>query len=242
MSGATLQNSKRPARGKAGSPALGAAAPRLLNGDHLTVPEFERRYEATPDIKFAELIEGIVVMSPPISSLHSDTHGLLYALLKHYARATPGVGATLCASLRLDGQNEYQPDAMLRIKSGPQARCKVGPDGLLEGSPELAAEIAISSAGYDLHEKKAVYQRALVQEYLVWEVMDAKINWFALEEGEYVELKPRADGVICSRVFPGLWLDIRGLLAGDEERVLHTLDKGIKSAEHGTFVRKMRNR
>ena len=176
------------------------------------MPEFERRYEATPEAKFAELIEGIVFMSPPISNLHSDRHGLLYALLKHYARATPGVGATLCASLRLDGHNEYQPDAMLRIKSGPQARCKVGPDGLLEGSPEFAAEIALSSAGYDLHEKKAVYQRALVREYFVWEVMDAKIYWFALEEGEYVELKPRADGVICSRVFPGLWLDVRALL------------------------------
>jgi len=240
MSGATLQSSKKTGRSKAGSPAPGAAVPRLLNGDHLTVPEFERRYEATPDIKFAELIEGIVVMSPPISNLHSDTHGLLYALLKIYARATPGVGATLCASLRLDGQNEYQPDAMLRIKSGPEARCKVGPDGLLEGSPELAAEIAVSSAGYDLHEKKAVYQRALVREYFVWEVMDAKIYWFSLEEGQYVEMKPRADGVICSRAFPGLCLDIRALLAGDEDKVLRTLDKGIKSAEHGAFVRKIK--
>ena len=178
MNDATLQSGKKPARGGRAARA-GAAVPRLLNGDHLTVPEFERRYEATPEAKFAELIEGIVFMSPPISNLHSDRHGLLYALLKHYARATPGVGATLCASLRLDGHNEYQPDAMLRIKSGPQARCKVGPDGLLEGSPELAAEIAVSSAGYDLHEKKAVYQRALVREYLVWEVMDAKIYWFA---------------------------------------------------------------
>jgi Uma2 family endonuclease len=240
MSGATLQSSKRPARGKAAGPAPGAAVPRLLNGDHLTVPEFERRYEATPDIKFAELIEGIVVMSPPISNLHSDTHGLLYALLKRYAWATPGVAATLCASLRLDGQNEYQPDAMLRIKSGPQSRCKVGPDGLLEGSPELAAEIAVSSAGYDLHEKKAVYQRALVREYFVWEVMDAKIYWFGLEAGQYVELKPRADGIICSRTFPGLWLDIRALLAGDEDKVLRALDKGIKSAAHRAFVENLR--
>ncbi len=216
-----------------------AAVPRLLNGDHLTVPEFERRYEATPEVKFAELIEGIVVMSPPISNLHSDTHGLLYALLKRYAWATPAVGATLCASLRLDGQNEYQPDAMLRIKSGPLARSKVAPDGLLEGSPEFAAEIAVSSAGYDLHEKKAVYQRSLVREYFVWEVMDAKIHWFALEDGQYAELKPRADGVIRSRALPGLWLDIRALLAGDEQKVLRVLDKGLKSPEHATFVRRL---
>ena len=239
MSIATMSK-RKPARGRAGSPLPAAAAvPRLLNGDHLTVPEFERRYEATPEVKFAELIEGIVVISPPISNLHSDTHGLLYALLKRYAWATPGVGTTLCASLRLDGQNEYQPDAMLRIKSGPLARSKVAPDGLLEGSPEFAAEIAVSSMGYDLHEKKAVYQRAQVREYFVWQVMDAQIHWFTLEEGQYAELKPRADGVICSRVFPGLWLDIPALLAGDEEKVLRALDKGLKSPEHGAFVKRL---
>jgi Uma2 family endonuclease len=161
--------------------------------------------------------------------------------LKRYAWATPGVGATLCASLRLDGRNEYQPDAMLRIKSGPQARSKVSSDGLLEGSPEFAVEIAVSSAGYDLHEKKTVYQRALVREYFVWQVMDAKIYWFALEEGQYLELEPRGDGVICSRIFPGLWLDIRALLAGDEDKVLRTLDKGIKSAVHRAFVKHLKD-
>ena len=103
---------------------------------------------------------------------------------------------------------------------------------------QLTAEIALSSAGYDLHEKKTVYQRSLVREYFVWEVMDAKIHWFALEDGQYVELKPRADGVIRSRALPGLWLDIRALLAGDEQKVLRALDKGLKSPEHGAFVRK----
>jgi len=237
MSGATLQSSKKTVRGKAAGPAPGAAAPRLLNGDHLTVPEFERRYEATPDIKFAELIEGIVVMSPPISSLHSGPHGVLAGLLQMYAWATPGTDSDICGSLRLDGKNEYLPDVMLRIKSGPLARCKVAPDGMFEGSPELAGEIAVSSEGYDLHEKRAVYQRALVREYFVWQVMDAKVHWFALEEGQYAVLKPGADGVICSRVFPGLWLDLRALLTGDREKLRRTLDRGIKSAAHRAFVK-----
>jgi hypothetical protein len=237
MSAATMQSSKKPAQGRAGNSRPGGAVPRLLNGDHLTVPEFERRYEATPEVKFAELIEGIVVMSPPISSFHSGPHGVLAGLLQIYAWATPGTDSDICGSLRLDGQNEYQPDVMLRIKSGPLARCKVAPDGLFEGGPELAGEIAVSSAGYDLNEKKAVYQRALVREYFVWQVMDAQIHWFALEEGQYVELKPRPDGVICSRVFPGLWLDVRALLAGEKEKLRRTLDKGIKSAAHRAFVK-----
>src|SRR5205809_7932980 len=61
-------------------------------------------------------------------------------------------------------------------------------------------------------EKKAVYQRCLVPEYFVRQVVDSQIHWFALEQGDYVELKQRADGIIRSRIFPGLWLDARALL------------------------------
>jgi Uma2 family endonuclease len=213
--------------------------PPLLNGDHLTVPEFERRYWAMPEIKKAELIEGIVVMSPPISNTHGEAHGTIPYLLKSYARATPGVGCLSNASVRLDGKNEYQPDVLLRIQSGKLSHSKVGPEGLLEGGPELVAEIAVSSAAYDLHEKKAVYQRCLVPEYFVWRVMDSQIHWYALDQGDYVELKPRANGVIRSRIFPGLWLDIRALVAGDEDRVARELEKGLKSAEHAAFVKRL---
>ena len=38
----------------------------LENGDRLSRCEFERRYECRPDIKKAELIEGIVYLSLPV--------------------------------------------------------------------------------------------------------------------------------------------------------------------------------
>ena len=41
--------------------------PPLRNGDHLTVAEFERRYEAMPHVKKAELIEGVVYMPSPVT-------------------------------------------------------------------------------------------------------------------------------------------------------------------------------
>src|SRR6266542_5712092 len=66
--------------------------------------------------------------------------------------------------------------------------------------------------------KKPVYQRCQVPEYFVWQVMDTQIRWFALEQGDYAEQKPRAEGVVRSRIFPGLWLDVRALLASDEEK------------------------
>jgi len=236
MSTATIQRNKH-GRGIK-SPARDAA-PRLLNGDHLTVPEFERRYWAMPEVKKAELIEGIVVMSPPVSNTHGEAHGTIIYLLKRYAQATPGVSCGSNTSVRLDGKNEYQPDVLLRIESGQRAGSRVAPDGLLDGCPEFVAEIAVSSAAYDLHEKKAVYQRCLVPEYFVWQVMDSQIRWFALEHGDYVELKPRADGVIRSRTFPGLWLDVRALLASDEKKVSRVLEKGLRSAEHARFLKRL---
>jgi Uma2 family endonuclease len=241
MSTSTVHKNRN---GAAAKPAHDARAPLLLNGDHLSVPEFERRYEAMAEDGKAELIEGIVFMAPPISSEHGKANNILGVLLGQYAAATPGVACAVNASLRLDGRNEYQPDVLLWIEQGKLARTKAGPDGLLEGRPELVAEIALSSHAYDLYEKKAVYQRNQIPEYIVWEVMDARFHWFALEHGEYFPLTARQDlrgAVVCSRVFPGLWLEIPSLAVGKgyDKGIYGTLNKGLKSAEHRAFVKKL---
>ncbi len=235
MQATTIQRNRN---GTPGKKARGGV-PRLLNGDHLTVPEFERRYEAVHEDERAELIEGIVVMSPPISSDHGRANGLFAFIFGHYASATPGVAFAVNASVRLDGQNEYQPDVMLWIESGKMARATVGANGLLEGCPELVVEIALSSRSYDLHEKKAVYSRNQIPEYIVWEVMDARLHWFGLQEGQYLALRGRQDGIVRSRIFPGFWLDLRALSQGDDKKVVRALDRGLKSAEHKAFVKQL---
>jgi Uma2 family endonuclease len=214
-------------------------APQLLNGDHLSVPEFEQRYEFFNEDRGAELIEGIVVMSPPISSDHGKANSLLDWLLSQYSAATPHTAAAVNTSVRIDGTNEYQPDIMLWVESGSLARVQKRANGILEGRPELAVEIALSSRSYDLNEKKAVYQRNQVPEYLIWEVMDARLQWLELEEGKYVPLKGRADGTHCSRIFPGLWLNFSALLSGDGRKASRILDRGLKSAGHKAFVKQL---
>ena len=50
-------------------------APRRLpleNGDRLTRAEFERSYDAMPNLRKAELIEGIVQMPSPIRVEHME--------------------------------------------------------------------------------------------------------------------------------------------------------------------------
>jgi Uma2 family endonuclease len=49
--------------------------------------------------------------------------------------------------VRLDADNQVQPDALLRIKIAGQST--ISDDDYIEGAPELIVEIAASSASYD---------------------------------------------------------------------------------------------
>jgi hypothetical protein len=62
-----------------------------------------------------------------------------------------------------------------------------------------------------------------VREYLVWLVAEARLEWFWLEEDDYCPQLPDAQGVLHSRIFPGLQLPVAPLLAGDIAKVLATL-------------------
>ncbi|QLL29196.1 Uma2 family endonuclease [Thermosynechococcus sichuanensis E542] len=208
--------------------------PPLENGDRLTRDEFERRYAALPHLKKAELIEGVVFMGSPVGIEHSRSHGSIMGWLWFYSAATPGLGCYDNPTVRLDGDNEPQPDAVLRLERGGNSR--ISEDGYIEGAPELVVEIAASSAAYDLHDKLKVYRRNGVQEYLVWCTYDRQIYWFSLEAGEYQPLTADAEGMIRSRQFPGLWLAPAALLTHDLGRVLQVLQQGIATPEHQAFV------
>ncbi|MBA2447299.1 MAG: Uma2 family endonuclease [Chloroflexi bacterium] len=196
--------------------------PSLDSGDRLTREEFHRRYCARPDIKKAELVEGVVYVASPVRVTHGRPHALVLAWLGFYQAKTPGVDFADNITVWPDAKNEVQPDACLwrEEPGGP----RVSQDGYLEGTPQLVVEVAASSASYDLHDKKEAYRRSGVREYVVWRVLDGAIDWFRLQGGEYVRLDPDARGVIESAVFPGLRLDIGKMLAGDLAAVLAELE------------------
>jgi len=132
-----------------------------------------------------------------------------------------------------------QPDALLRIETASGGASRISADDFIEGAPELVIEIAASSVSYDLHAKKNVYRRNGVQEYIVWRVYDGLLDWFRLQEGEYHLLKSREDGVICSRTFSGLCLDVASLLAGDLRKVLAVVNAGMGTEEYVAFVERL---
>ena len=214
--------------------------PPLENGDHLNRYEFERRYNASPHLKKAELIEGVVYMPAALRfKSHGQPHGQLITWFGVYASLTPGVALGDAPTVRLDLDNEPQPDAVLMIEEEYGGQARLSDDDYIEGPPELVAEISASSATIDLRDKKRAYRRNGIQEYIVWQVFDQTLTWFSLQEGEYIPLSKNENGLICSRVFPGLWLAVDDLLVGDMASVLTNLQQGLTSPEHKTFVQQV---
>ena len=217
-------------------PKQSLSLPPLENGDRLTRAEFERRYQTMPHHKKAELIEGRVFMASPVRARkHGKPHAAIMGWLFNYWQATPGIELMDNPTVRLDADNEPQPNACLRIEESIGGQSRVTEDDYIEGAPELIVEIAASSASYDLHDKKQVYRRNGVQEYLVWRVLDQAFDWFVLQDGTYVNLPIDDDGILRSRVFPGLWLAVDHLLAGDLAQAVAEAKLGLESPDYQAF-------
>src|SRR3954467_391758 len=97
--------------------------PPLENGDRLTRPEFERRYEAMPHLKKAELIEGVVYVGSPVRYIqHGKPNSDVEIWLGVYRIAPPGLATAGNTTVRLDLDNEPQPDILLRREVGGSSR------------------------------------------------------------------------------------------------------------------------
>jgi Uma2 family endonuclease len=207
----------------------------LRAGQRLTREEFLRRWEEMPDVKFAELINGVVYLPSPQTSDHGRLEFKVDTWLGTYTAHTPGCdGGSQATWLMM--QSAPQPDSYLWIlpeyggQSTIQGKYHIG-------APELAAEICLSSAAYDLGAKKTLYQKAQVQEYVAILVEEEEIRWHRLTRGVYKLCAPTAKGIFRSRVFRGLWLDGPALWRHDLGRILQTLQRGLESAEHRAFVK-----
>jgi Uma2 family endonuclease len=220
--------------------SLAPAVVPLENGDCLGAEEFLRRYEAMPDVKKAELIEGIVYVGSTVRAVqHGLPDSLIQTWLGYYAAFTPGVETATNTTIVFDGDTVPQPDALLRVLPECGGRTELTPDGYLSGPPELIVEIAATSASRDLRVKLRAYRRNGVREYLVWRTVDEAFDWFVLEHDEYVLNQPDAQNVLHSRLFPGLALNLPALLARNAAAVLATLEQALRAPEHAKFTARL---
>ncbi len=214
--------------------------PPLREGDRLTADEFHRRYAAMPQIRHVNLVNGVVHMASPIRSAHhSGPQGIVMTWLGQYARRVPGVAVHGNGTLRVDGENEVEPDAMLVLLPEYGGRSWEDAQDYRRGAPELVVEIAASSGRLDAGEKRDLYERIGVSEYLLWRVEDDEIDWWALVDGAYEALPTDDAGLIRSRAYPGLWLDADAMVARDGDRLADVVDAGKASPEHQVFAARL---
>lgn len=227
-----------------------AQIPPLRNGDHLTRAEFHRRYEAMGGNVRAELIEGIVYiwsspnMPSPVSlDFHGTPHLDVGTWVGVYCSRTPGLIRGSDSTLFIDGTNEPQPDVLLGIPASAGGRTKlVTRNGkrYVEGAPDLVIEVAASTASIDLNAKLAAYQRNGAGEYLVVLTEEQReVRWMALVDDRFEPIAPDSDGLLKSRLFPGLWLDPAALLAGDLPKLLAAIDRGCATDAHREFAARL---
>jgi Uma2 family endonuclease len=211
--------------------------PGLVTGERVTVEEFLRRWEDLPDLKNAELIDGVVYVPSPVSLDHGRLDSRIILWLAYYAQATPGCDNGNNSTWLMSG-SAPQPDAYLQIL--PSHGGQSGSHGPLgAGAPELAVEICVTSTEVDFGPKLALYQRAGVREYITVELFGPRMIWRVVENGAYVAQTLPADGIVRSQFFPGLWLDVAAFWANDRAKMLAVLNAGLASQDHRTFVERL---
>ena len=230
--------------------------PPLRDGDRLSGEEYWRRYLASAEGTRAELLDGVVYlhrrgeeslfpedefMAPASDGLHCEPQLTLGSFLHQYATFTTGTRASLQPTLLLpNSETKPEPDSLLRVLPECGGRSWHDAEGWLHGVPDLLCEVANSSARIDLGVKYDNYEANGVAEYIVWRTAAGLFDWFVLKRKKYVSLTPDpADGYLKSVAFPGLWLDVAALLAGDGRTVLAVLQKGLATPEHAAFEAKL---
>jgi Uma2 family endonuclease len=211
--------------------------PELYSGDRMSRREFHRIYSQMPEHFKAELVGGVVYVASPLKIRHGTNHIPLGSVLFAYQSATPGTELGDNTTILLGEDGEPQPDLYLRILPQHGGQSRTSEDDYVDGAPELIAEIANSSRSIDLHAKLEDYTRYGVLEYLVFDVQSSRLRWFDLPARQELTIDP--DGVLRSRVFPGLWIDTAGLVSKDHAKLMATLAAGLARSEHRDFLQRL---
>jgi len=206
----------------------------MVTGQRMDLEEFVRRWDALPDLKNAELVDGVVYVASPVARSHGAPDVFFHTWLGVYSYRTTGLETVSNTSCQMVSSMP-QPDAALRILPEYGGRTRIG-RSWIDGPPDLIVEVSESSGP-----KRAFYERSRVSEYITYEVATGRLTWRWLGPGgTYRVLKPEPDGSIRSRIFPGLWLDPKAIATNQSP--LPMLAKGMRSPEYKEFRKLLRSR
>ncbi|MDF3077752.1 MAG: Uma2 family endonuclease [Sphingobacteriaceae bacterium] len=151
-----------------------------------------------------QLINFDLIMSPSPVPLHQFILINLCVRIKEYLSSAQNEGVLLVAPMdvELDEGNIFQPD-LLYISGDRKANLI---KDRIEGAPDLIIEIlSPSTAYYDLRQKKDIYEKYGVQEYIIVDPIPQDAELYVLENDRFVlRQKASKHEVLNSVLLPGL--------------------------------------
>jgi len=175
---------------------------RVEVAERLTSKEFFRR---APDDRKAELIDGVMLVSPPPLEIHERLQIFLLRLLGEFVELFDlGALRGSRTAVELEADQTYEPDILFVARE----RVEIIKDEGIFGAPDLVIEIlSASTASYDRGAKFRAYERAGVRElWLIDPYGPAGTEFYQRESGDLKPIMPDADGIVPSIVLPGFKL------------------------------------
>jgi Uma2 family endonuclease len=157
----------------------------------------------TSDSQKADLIDGVIYLSPPDYTDTNQQFGWLVRLLYdfcEYHDLGKVYGSRI--AFKLDEKNSPEPDIAVVLKDhlGRVER------GHVLGPADLAIEIVSpESVERDYDKKRNMYEKFKFPEYWIIDEELQKVTLLRLGARGYKEVRPRK-GVLASQVLPGFWL------------------------------------
>lgn len=159
----------------------------------------------------AEWVEGEIQQMSPVSKIHQELCGFLFALLREFIEAH-GLGVLFDQTflMRLRDQRTGREPDLLFVSNANLHRVT---NTYLDGPADLVVEIVSpESEVRDREVKLAEYERAGIPEYWLIDPLRSIALFYQLgKDGRYRVIPPDTDGVYRSRILDGLWLNVDGL-------------------------------
>ena len=156
-----------------------------------------------------QLINYDLIMSPSPVLLHQLLLIKLIRLVSDFLEASnnEGILAVAPMDVKFDDGNILQPDIFYITAERKEEVVK----DRIEGAPDLIIEIlSPSNAYYDLRQKKDIYEKYGVKEYIIIDPIQQNADLYTLKHGFY-NLQQKASGaeILQSQLLPGLNFDMK---------------------------------
>lgn len=190
------------------TPANDAPGPpqgRWTYADYAALPDDGRRYE---------LIDGVLFMTPALSTEHQGTSARFVTYLMNHVEFA-GIGRVFAApvDVELAPDTVVQPDVIVILNAN---LARITPSRIV-GPPDLVVEVmSPSTAGYDRREKQDAYAVAGVREYSVADPSAQTVELLVLDQGDYRSQGVfRGQATLPSQVVPQLPVPVARLFGGE---------------------------